>query len=129
MPSLTEEFEAFVRGKHPNFNFRPQQKEVILDILHAFTEDPNGIYLLDAPTGSGKSVIAMLFADFMSYKNNRGYILASDLALHEQYSKDFRGMQLWNWGQVKGVDNYECSVNGERFSVGDCKSKIGRAHV
>jgi Rad3-related DNA helicase len=123
MPSLAEEFEAFVKGKHPNFKFRPQQKEVVLDILAAYEENQNGIYLLDAPTGSGKSVIAMLFSDFMAHKGNRGYILASDLALHEQYSKDFRGMQLWNWGQIKGVDNYECSVNGERFSVGDCKSK------
>jgi len=123
MGNLVAEFEAFVRGKHPNFEFRPQQKDVIVDILQAYEEDPNGIYLLDAPTGSGKSVIAMLFADFMSNRGARGYILASDLALHEQYTKDFRGMQLWNWGNIKGVDNYECSVNGERFSVGDCKSK------
>ena len=123
MIDIQTEFEAFVKGKHPTFRFRPQQKEVILDILRAYAEDQNGTYLLDAPTGSGKSVIAMLFADFMSHKGSRGYILASDLALHEQYSKDFRSMQLWNWGQVKGVDNYECSVNGERFSVGDCKSK------
>ena len=68
MASLIDEFEAFVRGKHPNFKFRPQQKEVILDILQAYEEDQNGIYLLDAPTGSGKSVIAMLFSDFMSHK-------------------------------------------------------------
>jgi ATP-dependent DNA helicase DinG len=123
MPSLVQEFEAFVKGKHPTFEFRPQQKDVIVDILEAYEADHNGVYLLDAPTGSGKSVIAMLFADFMSHKGNRGYILASDLALHEQYTKDFRAMQLWNWGNIKGVDNYECSVNGERFSVGDCKSK------
>jgi Rad3-related DNA helicase len=123
MSKLFAEFEQFVSGKHPNFEFRPQQKEVITDIIEAYEEDSNGIYLLDAPTGSGKSVIAMLFADFLAHKGNRGYILASDLALHEQYVKDFRAMQLWNWGNIKGVDNYECSVNGEKFSVGDCKSK------
>jgi Rad3-related DNA helicase len=123
MSNLKAEFEQFVKGKHPMFEFRPQQKEAILSIIEAYDEDPNGIFLLDAPTGSGKSVIAMLFADFLAFKGNRGYILASDLALHEQYVKDFRGMQLWNWGNIKGVDNYECAVNGERFSVGDCKSK------
>ena len=123
MSNLKAEFEQFVKGKHPMFEFRPQQKEAILSIIEAYEEDPNGVFLLDAPTGSGKSVIAMLFADFLAFKGNRGYILASDLALHEQYVKDFRGMQLWNWGNIKGVDNYECAVNGERFSVGDCKSK------
>jgi Rad3-related DNA helicase len=118
-----EEFESFVKNKHPLFEFRPQQKEAIFSIIEAYDEDPNGIFLLDAPTGSGKSVIAMLFADFLVHKGARGYILASDLSLHEQYVKDFRGMQLWNWGNIKGVDNYECAVNGEKFSVGDCKSK------
>ena len=32
-------------------------------------------------------------------------------------------MQLWNWGNIKGVDNYTCAVNGEKFSVGECKNK------
>jgi Rad3-related DNA helicase len=32
-------------------------------------------------------------------------------------------MQLWNWGNIKGVDNYHCVVNGEKFSVGECKNK------
>lgn len=123
MTDLKKEFEQFVQAKHPALQFRPQQKEVIIDILEAYFEDPEGIYLLDAPTGSGKSIIAMLAADFLIHKGKRGYILASDLVLHQQYVNDFRRMQLWNWGNVKGVDNYTCAVNGERFSVGDCKSK------
>lgn len=120
---LIREFDQFMVGKHPTLEFRPQQKEVVLDIIEAYFENPDGIYLLDAPTGSGKSIIAMLVADFLIYKKKRGYILASDLVLHQQYVKDFRTMQLWNWGNVKGVDNYTCAVNGERFSIGDCKSK------
>lgn len=123
MTKLQTEFEQFITGKHPGLEFRPQQKEAILDIIAAYEDDHNGIYLLDAPTGSGKSVIAMLFADFLAFKGNRGYILASDLSLHEQYVKDFRKMQLWNWGNIKGVDNYKCVVNGEKFSVGECKNK------
>lgn len=123
MSKLTRDFEEFVKGKHPNIEFRPQQKEAIVDIISAYEEDHNGIYLLDAPTGSGKSVIAMLFADFLAFKGNRGYILASDLSLHEQYVKDFKKLQVWNWGNIKGVDNYRCVVNDEKFSVGECKSK------
>ena len=123
MSKLQEEFEQFVKGKHPSLEFRPQQREAIFDIISAYEDNPNGIYLLDAPTGSGKSVIAMLFADFLAFKGNRGYILASDLSLHSQYVKDFKKMQLWNWGNIKGVDNYKCVVNDEKFSVGECKSK------
>lgn len=53
MTDLKKEFEQFVQAKHPALQFRPQQKEVILDILEAYFEDPEGIYLLDAPTGIG----------------------------------------------------------------------------
>jgi len=111
MSEIKKEFEQFVAAKHPGLVFRPQQKEVIIDILEAYEEDPEGIYLLDAPTGSGKSIIAMIMADFLIHKGKRGYILASDLVLHQQYVNDFKKMQLWNWGNIKGVDNYTCAVN------------------
>jgi len=121
--TLEEQFDSFVQSKHPLFGFRPQQREVILDMIRAYDEDPNGVFLLDAPTGSGKSIIAMLFSDFMNHRGQRGYVLASDLSLHEQYVKDFRRLQNWNWGNIKGIDNYECDVNGEKFSVGHCASR------
>ena len=118
-----DEFEQFIKGKHPHFKFRPQQKEAIISIIEAFDEDQNGIFLLDAPTGSGKSVIAMLVSDFLSSRGGRGYILASDLSLHAQYVADFKKMKMWNWGNIKGVDNYKCVINNERFSIGECKNK------
>ena len=105
------------------FKFRPQQLEAITDIIRSYFEDPDGIYLLDAPTGSGKGVIAMIVSGVLAEHGKRGYILASDLVLHQQYVNDFKKMGFWHWGNVKGVDNYDCSVNGEKFSVGDCKSK------
>jgi Rad3-related DNA helicase len=123
MHGIKAEFEQFIKGKHPHIKFRPQQKEAIIDIIEAYDDDPNGIFLLDAPTGSGKSVIAMLVSDFLVSRGSRGYILASDLALHGQYVQDFKKMQLWNWGNIKGVDNYTCVVNNERFSIGECKNK------
>lgn len=121
--TLEEQFDSFIQSKHPLFGFRPQQREVILDMIRAYDEDPNGVFLLDAPTGSGKSVIAMMFSDFMNHRGQRGYVLASDLSLHEQYVKDFRQLQNWNWGNIKGIDNYACDVNGEKFSVGHCATR------
>lgn len=121
--TLEEQFDSFIQSKHPLFGFRPQQREVILDMIRAYDEDPNGVFLLDAPTGSGKSVIGMMFSDFMNHRGQRGYVLASDLSLHEQYVKDFKRLQNWNWGNIKGIDNYECDVNGEKFSVGHCATR------
>jgi len=121
--TLEEQFDSFVQSKHPLFGFRPQQREVILEMIRAYDEDPNGVFLLDAPTGSGKSIIAMMFSDFMNHRGARGYVLASDLSLHEQYIKDFRRLQNWNWGNIKGIDNYNCDVNGEKFSIGHCASR------
>lgn len=123
MSKLEQEFDTFIQSKYPLFNFRPQQKDVVLDMLRAYDEDPNGVYLLDAPTGSGKSIIAMMFSDYMNHRGQKGYILASDLSLHEQYIKDFRKLQNWNWGNIKGIDNYTCEVNNEKFSLGHCASR------
>jgi ATP-dependent DNA helicase DinG len=105
-----------------NFKFRTQQREVIVDILEAFFDAKCNLYLLDAPTGSGKSIIAMVVSGFLSEMKMKGYILASDLMLQTQYEKDFNNHKL-DWGSVKGVDNYTCIANGEKFSIGDCKMK------
>ena len=105
-----------------DFEFRPQQKEAIIDISQAFFDGTCNLYLLDAPTGAGKSIIAMVTAGFLSDFNLNGYILASDLALQTQYENDFKRLNT-QWGSVKGVDNYNCVVNNEKFSLGECKIK------
>lgn len=105
-----------------DFSFRTQQREVILDIVKTFFDGNCNLYLLDAPTGSGKSIIAMTVAGFLSDFQMRGYILASDLMLQTQYEKDLQKYNL-NWGVIKGVDNYHCVVNAEKFSMGECRLK------
>jgi Rad3-related DNA helicase len=104
-----------------NFNFRANQLETLEDILFTFFQGEKNLYLLDAPTGSGKSVIAIMFASLLNEYNLRGYILASDLSLFEQYVKSID--KVHRFGHLKGVDNYNCVVNGEKFSLGDCRLK------
>lgn len=105
-----------------DFIFRKHQREVILSILAFYDLNPNGLFLLDAPTGSGKSIIAMCVAGVLSFKKKSGYILASDISLQDQYEADINSNKL-NWGSVKGVDNYQCDINFEKHSLGDCKIK------
>jgi len=102
-----------------NFEFRDGQFEVLVDILDTFFKGEKNLYLLDAPTGSGKSVIAILFSSLLNEYNMKGYILASDLSLFDQYLKDIE--RIDRFGYIKGIDNYTCAVNGEKFSLGDCK--------
>ena len=105
-----------------DFKFRPQQKEAVLDILEAFFDANCNLYLLEGPTGSGKSITAMIVAGFLSHQKMKGYILTSDLVLQQQYENDFKKYKL-DWGSVKGMDNYMCAANSDRFSMGECRLK------
>lgn len=105
-----------------NFSFRKGQREVIEQIIVAYLENPESTVVIDAPTGTGKSLIAMWSAYVLKEMGKRGYLVTSDLALQDQYEKDFKRLNL-NWPSIRGVDNYECFVNGLPFSLGDCKMK------
>jgi ATP-dependent DNA helicase DinG len=118
-----KEFDKYVKSNFPDFEYRSGQREVVEDIIKSYNLDKNGVYLLDAPTGTGKSLIGILFASFMSSRSKTGYILTSDISLHEQYTRDFNRYNLSTWGQIKGVDNYNCTLNSEKFSIGECKNK------
>lgn len=104
------------------FSFREGQREVVEAICNHYLEDPEGTVILDAPTGSGKSLIAMWTAHVLKELGKQGYLVTSDLMLQDQYEEDFRRLKL-DWPSIRGVDNYECNVNGLTFSLADCKMK------
>jgi Rad3-related DNA helicase len=103
-----------------DFVFRSGQLETIRDILDTFYEGHQQIFLLDAPTGSGKSVVALLVAEMINRARLKGYVLASDLSLFDQYNRDIE-RSFPHFGAIKGNDNYNCVVNDEKFSMGVCK--------
>lgn len=105
-----------------DFKFRKHQREAVEFICNSYIEDPNSTVVVDAPTGSGKSLIAMWSAYVLKELGKRGYLVTSDLMLQDQYESDLRKLKL-NWPSIRGVDNYECTVNGLPFSLGDCKLK------
>ena len=70
------------------FEFRAGQREVIEAICNHYLEDPEGTIILDAPTGSGKSLIAMWSAHVLKELGKRGYLVTSDLMLQDQYEED-----------------------------------------
>ena len=104
------------------FEFRVGQRETVEAICRTYFEDPTSTIVIDAPTGTGKSIIAMASSLVLIEMGKKGYLITSDLSLQDQYESDLYRLKL-PWGSIKGVDNYECSVNGLPFSLGDCRLK------
>jgi ATP-dependent DNA helicase DinG len=103
-----------------DFSFRAGQRDTVFQICVEYLKDKNQTIILDAPTGTGKSIIAMASSWVLTKLKNIGYIVTSDLMLQEQYEKDFKKFKF-PWGSIKGVDNYKCEVNGYKFSLGECR--------
>jgi len=104
----------------PQFQWRKGQKEAIIQIILTYFEGKHKAVILDSPVGSGKSIIAMCASWILNKRKKKGYILASDISLQEQYEFDFQKFNL-NWGSIKGIDNYQCIDNLEKHSLGTCK--------
>lgn len=104
-----------------SFSFRKYQKETCVDIIYSFlTGEKN--YILEAPTGSGKSIMAMIIGGVLtSYHKKRGYVLISDLSLIEQYERDVRRFSLDSFGVIKGQENYNCPMEGTSFKNAPCQ--------
>lgn len=104
----------------PTFNYRSGQKEAICDIVYSWLHNVNDV-ILDAPTGTGKSIIALSVAGILNrYYNKTGYILVSDLSLMEQYDRDLE-KYFPRWALLKGQQNYICNQNHLPFSSGVCQ--------
>jgi Rad3-related DNA helicase len=104
------------------FEWRKGQREAIEGIVEAYFDQRYDTVILDAPVGSGKSLIAMCSAWILTQEGKKGYLLASDIALQDQYEKDFKRFNL-SWGSVKGLDNYICVDNLDKNSLGTCRIK------
>lgn len=86
------------------------------------------ISTINAPTGSGKSLILMISAGVLyKYYNKKSYILVSDTYLWKQYDDFLNSHPELNsmFASIKGQQNpeYTCCMNGENVSKGSCKIK------
>lgn len=99
--------------------FRPHQEEAIKSILGALDNDCPNI-ILNAPVGSGKSMIAYIVAKKMLEYEKSSYLYTSTILLQEQYLKDFEDLVT-----AKGRSNFECIESDAGFNcdVGVCKQK------
>jgi Rad3-related DNA helicase len=112
---------AELENKH-NIKLRPQQVNIIKYVLYQWLGKGQKNVFVEAPTGSGKSIIAFFISEIMNKLHKTGYILTSDVSLQNQYATDAKKLKFYR-PDVKGVDNYTCSQNQKPYSQGTCKIK------
>lgn len=108
-----------------SFTFREYQFDTIFNICLNILEGVNHTQIIEAPTGSGKSLINIISAGVLaSYYNRSSYILCSDLYLWKQY-EDYvnkHSKLKTTFGIIKGqTGNYTCVLNNEDIRNADCK--------
>ena len=87
MKLTDEQFSHFFPFDYPRYD----QREIIEKILEAFDNGKHHV-ILAAPTGSGKSVIAVTVANALGYKKPgfHSEIITSQKCLQEQYFHDLK---------------------------------------
>lgn len=100
------------------------QIPTIIEILRTYLSGKKA-FILEAPTGVGKSIIGILIAEsirrYMRYVDTPcTYMLTSSKILQDQMDRDKDNFNL-KWAVLKGQSNYTCNVNQKPFPERDCK--------
>lgn len=109
-----------------DFKFRENQLEIIAKTIRNCIDENEGkqVQLIQAPTGSGKSIILIVSACVLAeYYDKKSYLLCSDLSLWKQYDDfiDSHDKLKYKIGRIKGAANYICTRNNNDVNKGDCK--------
>lgn len=106
-----------------SFEFRPKQEEAVIGIIDSIVNRGIQNYALEAPTGLGKSLIAIISAGVLyEYYDLTSYILVSDLYLWKQYDDFLKDHKIKYYGSIKGqTGNYRCLKNKEDIRNGECR--------
>ena len=121
---IIKNIKIWVSTNLQNFEFRPHQLETIYSIINNIVNKNTETTIIEAPTGSGKSLLCLISAGVLyDFYKLQSYILCSDLYLWQQYA-DFIKAKKLPFGMLKGSKgNYICDMNGQDISLGFCKLK------
>ena len=107
-----------------DMQLRPAQQDVLDHVCEAMASGKKDIFI-QAPTGTGKSLIALELSKILAESGYMSYLLTSEKSLQQQYEYDCNVKFKSRHSDVKsisGVDTYTCDINGEKFSLGVCRS-------
>jgi ATP-dependent DNA helicase DinG len=114
--SVEEYLENF-----PHTSFRNNQDNVIRQICEAFNSDCKYV-ILEAPTGFGKSAIAMTVARTLG----SSFVCTATKDLQTQYTYDYGFLKV-----AKGKNNFQCRVKEDFMEAGKylCTSCNSRSEI
>lgn len=101
------------------------QVPVVKQVLESYMNKRKA-FILEAPTGVGKSIIGIMIAETISrycgYKSvsPSTYMLTSSKMLQDQLDRDKDNFKI-RWAVLKGQANYQCTVNAQPFTKRECK--------
>jgi len=108
MQTLRQLLKPIEYGLQPKFkDYIHGQADAIQEIERQFN-DGKRVVFLDAPTGSGKSLISMVLAHRLDNPDPTALVTVQSIALQNQYAADFPDVVL-----VKGRGNFECALQPE----------------
>lgn len=97
---------------------RPKQREVLTELQQILVDDSIKYIILEAPTGFGKSAVAITLARFLG----SSYICTGTKELQEQYCKDFSFLR-----KILGSSNFECLADDKvQCNEGPCRMPESR---
>ncbi len=112
--SVTAGGKAAGHEHFPHSRARPVQDSAITEIEKAWKDGFRYVFF-EAPTGSGKSAIAITLAR----RSGSAYILVSTKTLQDQYSRE----GAYGTIEVKGRGNFRCMLSrGYYCDVGPCRT-------
>ena len=109
-------------GKMGDWKERDGQRHMMLELVDWVNGEDGGAVAIQAPTGTGKSLAALLTA-IESVRSDQGRIVigTSTVILSEQYKDDIRDVEKAfgdrTFFVLKGASNYLCRNNAEEIMV------------
>ena len=108
-------YERQILQSFTKLGMTPRENQVanINSILEAFLNRNKKYVVLNASTGTGKSIIGAVVADVigtMRRSKLSSLILMHNNALTKQYYETFSAFEIDDYMQLKGANNYRCGV-------------------
>ncbi len=116
--------------------FKPRAGQIAAasQVLQGFLDEGKKISVLNAPTGTGKSILGAVIAEVLERKRGKdglsSFMLMGQNVLAQQYLHTFVEKENVSTSQflfLKGANNFNCSalsVDGEEISAESCALKV-----
>lgn len=105
----------------PEFKLRPQQHDALRQLHHAMFVDGAKATVFEAPTGVGKSIVALALCRFVLRCGGSSFIVTPQKTLQDQLG-ELPGVKL-----MKGRASYKCA-SIERFTAANAPCTISAAY-